>query len=149
MASRELISPADLTRAQFVVPMKRRFLQRLVWMGALRGSTRASFLGIPGLTSLQTLLVVIQVDVWLLGKKWSFDRFIIIIITIVTNLSILSQVPDADEFSADLVMELVPLPTSILSHVPDTDEFSADLVVVVRSIEVSGPANLLKPWMKR
>ena len=38
---------------------------------------------------------------------------------------------------------------SIFSHVPDADEFSADLVVVVLSIEVSGPANLLKPWMKR
>ena len=50
-----------------------------------------------------------------LEKRWSFDRFIITTITIATNLSILSQVSDADEFSANLVMELVPLPTSTSS----------------------------------
>ena len=43
MVSRELIGPADLTRAQFVVTMKRRFLQRLVRMGALPDPTRALF----------------------------------------------------------------------------------------------------------
>ena len=57
---------------------------------------------------------------------------------------------DADEFSADLVVELVPLPTSA-SSAPSIDdgEFSADRVGLVLSIEVSGSANLLKPWMKR
>ena len=57
---------------------------------------------------------------------------------------------DADEFSADLVVELVPLPTSA-SSAPSIDdgEFSADWVGVVLSIEVSGLADLLKPWMKR
>ena len=56
---------------------------------------------------------------------------------------------DADEFSADLVMELVPLPTSVSSALSIDDvEFSADRVGVVLSIEVSGLA-LLKPWMKR
>ena len=43
VVSREFIGPVDLTRAQFVVSMKRRFLQRLVRMGALRGPTRALF----------------------------------------------------------------------------------------------------------
>ena len=57
---------------------------------------------------------------------------------------------DADEFSADLVVELVPLPTSASSALSiDDGEFSADRVGVVLSIEVSGSADLLKPWMKR
>ena len=43
VVSRELIGPADLTRAQFVVPMKRQFSQRLVRMGVLLGPTRALF----------------------------------------------------------------------------------------------------------
>ena len=53
---------------------------------------------------------------------------------------------DADKFSADLVVELVPLPTSASSALSiDDGKFSADWVGVVLSIEVSGPANLLKP----
>ena len=57
---------------------------------------------------------------------------------------------DADEFSADLVVELVPLPTSASSALSiDDGKFSADRVEVVLSIKVSGLANLLKSWMKR
>ena len=57
---------------------------------------------------------------------------------------------DADKFSVDLVVELVPLPTSASSALSiDDGEFSADWVGVVLNIKVSGPANLLKPWMKR
>ena len=48
------------------------------------------------------------------------------------------------EFSADLVVELVPLPISASSAMSD-GEFSADRVGVVLSIEVSGSADLLKP----
>ena len=48
------------------------------------------------------------------------------------------------ELSANLVVEVVPLLTSASSAMSD-GEFPADLVVVVLSIEVSGPANLLKP----
>ena len=55
------MAPADLTIAQFVLTIKRQFPQTLVKMGALRGPTRTSFLCALGLTSLQTLLVVIQV----------------------------------------------------------------------------------------
>ena len=49
------------------------------------------------------------------------------------------------EFSADLVVKLVPLPTSA-SSAPSIEngEFSADGVAVILSIEVSGLANLLK-----
>ena len=47
--------------------------------------------------------------VWLLGKRWSFDRFITTTNTISTNLNILEQVPDADKFLVDLVVELVLL----------------------------------------
>ena len=47
MASRELIGPADLTRAQFVVSMKCQFSQKLVRMGALRGPTRVLFYSFP------------------------------------------------------------------------------------------------------
>ena len=55
---------------------------------------------------------------------------------------------DADKFLADLVVELIPLPTSASSAISD-GEFSADWVGVVLSIKVSGSADLLKPWMKR
>ena len=57
---------------------------------------------------------------------------------------------DTDKFSADLVVELVPLPTPA-SSAPSIDngEFSADWVGLVLSIKVSGPANLFKTWMKR
>ena len=50
------------------------------------------------------------------------------------------------EFLADLVVKLIPLQTSA-SSAPSIDngKFSADWVGVVLSIEVSGPANLLKP----
>ena len=50
------------------------------------------------------------------------------------------------EFSADLVVGLVPLP-NLASSAPSIDDgkFSADRVGVVLSIEVSAPANLLKP----
>ena len=53
---------------------------------------------------------------------------------------------DADKFSADLVVKLVPLPISA-SSAPSIDdgEFLADRVGVILSIEVSGPANLFKP----
>ena len=54
------------------------------------------------------------------------------------------------EFSADLVVELVLLPTSASSVLSiDDGEFSADWVRVVLSIEVSVMANLFKLWMKR
>ena len=53
----------------------------------------------------------------------------------------------ADEFSADLVVELILLSTSTSSAMSN-GEFLANLVVVVLSIEVSGLA-LLKPWIKR
>ena len=43
VVSKELISPADLIRAQFVVSIKRRFLQRLIRIGALHGPIRALF----------------------------------------------------------------------------------------------------------
>ena len=56
---------------------------------------------------------------------------------------------DVNEFLADLVVELVPLPTSVSSALSiDNGKFSADQVGVVLRIEMSGPANLLKPWMK-
>ena len=52
---------------------------------------------------------------------------------------------DADKFSADLVLELVPIPTLASSALSiDDGKFLADWVGVVLSIEVSGPANLLK-----
>ena len=50
---------------------------------------------------------------------------------------------DADEFLADLVVELVPLPTSASSGISD-GEFLADLIVVILSIKMSGLANLFK-----
>ena len=49
------------------------------------------------------------------------------------------------EFSADLAVELVQLPTSASSALSiDDSEFSADQVRVILSIEVSGMADLLK-----
>ena len=48
------------------------------------------------------------------------------------------------KFLADLDVELVPLLTLALSAMFN-GKFSADLVAVVLSIEVSGPANLIKP----
>ena len=53
--------------------------------------------------------------VCLLGKRRFFDHFIITTITIAINLSILSQVLDANNFLADLVVELVLLPSSVSS----------------------------------
>ena len=52
------------------------------------------------------------------------------------------------EFSADLVVELILLLTSAFPAMSE-GKFSADLVAFVLSIKVSGPANVLKPWLKR
>ena len=51
---------------------------------------------------------------------------------------------DADKFSADLVVELVQLPTPALSAMSD-GKFSADWGAILLSIEVSGLADLPKP----
>ena len=51
---------------------------------------------------------------------------------------------DADKLSADLVVELVLLPTSAFSTMSNV-KFLADLIRVFLSIKVSGLANLLKP----
>ena len=63
--------------------------------------------------------------------------------TVLSSSSAMST--DADKFSANLVVELVPLPTSA-SSAPfiDDGKFSADWVEVVLSIEVSNLA-LPKP----
>ena len=72
-----------------------------------------------------------------------FDCFIITNITIAINISILShvqwQILVLSGCRAHSASNL-----SILSHVPDTDEFSADLVVVVLRIKNGSPTNLLK-----
>ena len=52
----------------------------------------------------------------------------------------------ADEFLADLVVELIPLPTLASSALSiDDGKFLANRVGVVLSIEVSGLANLFNP----
>ena len=52
----------------------------------------------------------------------------------------------ANKFLADLVVELVPLPTSAsLAPSIDDGKFSANQIELVLSIEVSDFANFLKP----
>ena len=142
VVSRKLIDLADLTRAQFVVLMKRRFSEKLVRMGACVARRELCFIAFP----------IVPFN-WEPVSTFGFleGNFLTV------SSSSPSPSPtsassamstDADEFLADLVVELVLLPTSVssaLSH----GVFLADWVRVVLSLEVSGLANWLKPWMKR
>ena len=68
------------------------------------------------------------------------------LLSLSSTLASSAMFTDTDEFSADLVVKFVLLPTSASSALSINDgKFLADWVGVVLSIEVSGTANLLKP----
>ena len=60
-----------------------------------------------------------------------------------STLASLAMSTNANKFLANLVVELVPLPTLASSDMSDS-KFLANWVGVVLSLEVSGLANLLK-----
>ena len=90
------------------------------------------------------IVPLIYRSVQLLGE-WSFNHFIISIITIALTLA--SSAKSDGNLWTDLIVELVLLLTST-SPAMSKNKFSTDLVVVVLSIEVSG-LTLLKLWIKR
>ena len=112
-------------------------------MGALRGLTRALFYSFSNSAFNWEL-----VGIFGFLERGNLFTVLLLLPSPSPTPASLALYTYADKFWADLVMELNPLLTSASSAMSD-GEFSANQVGVVLSIEVSGLANLLKPWMKR